>query len=222
MFLLRLPGVYSPQADTALLMRAAGHPSIPRGGRVLDMCTGTGALAIDAVRKGADSVTAIDLSWRALLSAWANSRLHRVSVDLRHADSTRYEDGCGYDLVLANPPYVPGPHNGSARGAARAWDAGPAGRDVLDPLCRMLPRLMNPNATGLIVHSALCDPGLTVGRLRAGGLKASVVSQAYVAFGPVLTARAGALEAAGLLNAGQRVERLVVIRADRPDDARIQ
>lgn len=217
MFLVRLPGVYGPQADTSLLMSVAADPSIPRGGRVLDMCTGTGALAIDAARQGAHSVTAIDMSWRALFSAWVNIRLHQVPVRVRRADSTCFEDRHGYDLVLANPPYVPGPHSRCARGAARAWDAGPTGRDVLDPLCDILPRLMNPKATGLIVHSALCDPDVTIDRLRAGGLKAAVVSQAVVDFGPVLHARADRLAAAGLLSTGQHRERLVVVRADRPE-----
>ncbi|WP_227981326.1 methyltransferase [Nocardia spumae] len=217
MFLLRLPGVYGPQHDTALLMRAAEDPSIPRCGRVLDMCTGTGAVAIHAARNGAQSVTAVDISWRALTSAWLNSRLRGVSVALRHADSTLLADDGGYDLVLANPPYVPGPHSASAHGAARAWDAGPKGRDILDPLCRVLPRLLKPNATGLIVHSALCDPDTTIDRLRAGGLKAAVVSRSVVEFGPVLNSRAKDLEAMGLLAPGQRREQLVVVRADRPD-----
>ncbi|NKY51489.1 methyltransferase [Nocardia vermiculata] len=217
MYLLRLPGVYRPQADTELLLRAAADPSIPRGGRVLDMCTGTGALAIHAACGGAGSVTAVDISWRALVSTWLNCRFHGVRVELRHEDSTRLEHDGGYDLILANPPYVPGPNSASARGRARAWDAGPLGRDILDPLCRILPRLLNPNATGLIVHSALCDPDLTIGRLRAGGLKAAVVAQTSVEFGPVLRSRAGALETAGLLGSGQHREQLVVVRADRPD-----
>lgn len=216
MHLFRLPGVYGPQADTELLLRAADDPSIPRGGRVLDLCTGTGALAIQAAHNGAETVTAVDVSWRALASAWLNSRLRGVRIELRHADSTRFDHRGGYDLVLANPPYVPGPCSESARGRARAWDAGPQGRDILDPLCGILPRLLNPNATGLIVHSALCDPDRTIDRLRAGGLKAAVVAQTSIEFGPVLRSRAGELETAGLVSSGQRREQLVVVRADRP------
>jgi release factor glutamine methyltransferase len=61
--LLRIPGVYAPQDDTWLLADAlAEHPPYART-RVLDICTGTGALALRAAELGAGSVTANGGEW---------------------------------------------------------------------------------------------------------------------------------------------------------------
>jgi release factor glutamine methyltransferase len=51
--------------------------------------------------------------------------------------------------------------------------------------------------------------------LRASGLSAEVVAAQEIPFGPVLTARARWLERTGRLRPGRRLERLVVIRADK-------
>jgi release factor glutamine methyltransferase len=67
---------------------------------------------------------------------------------------------------------------------------------------------------GLVVHSELCDPDVTLRQLRGGGLKASVVARRTVAFGPVMRQRAGWLARRGLIEDGQEHEELVVIRAD--------
>jgi precorrin-6B methylase 2 len=57
--LIRPPGVYRAQSDTALLTEVLRDRV--RGRRVLDVGAGTGALAIAAARAGAASVTAVGL-----------------------------------------------------------------------------------------------------------------------------------------------------------------
>jgi release factor glutamine methyltransferase len=100
-------------------------------------------------------------------------------------------------------------------GRRRAWNAGPDGRALLDPICRSLPRLLRPNGFALMVHSQLSDPDATLDQLRAGGLRADIVLRERIPFGPVLTSRAEFLTREGLIAPGQRHEDLVVIRADR-------
>src|SRR5690606_18637493 len=78
MLLLRPPGVYRPQDDTDLLVEALSGLTLRSGDRVLDVGTGTGALAVAAVRSGATDVTAVDVSLRALAATWLNARLHRA------------------------------------------------------------------------------------------------------------------------------------------------
>ncbi|MFD4251052.1 HemK2/MTQ2 family protein methyltransferase [Amycolatopsis thermoflava] len=217
MKLLRLPGVYRPQADTWLLTRAMREARLPAGARVLEVCTGTGALAIAAVRNGAASVTAVDRYLPAVLSARFNTRVRRLPVEVRHGDLAQAIDGAPFDVVLANPPYVPCESDADPDGAALAWDAGTDGRKHLDCLCDRAYDLLTPGGTMLVVHSSLCGIRQTVEMLRDNGLKTSVVARAIEPFGPVLRGRADFLERAGLIAPGQRHEELVVIRADRTE-----
>ncbi|WP_280232890.1 HemK2/MTQ2 family protein methyltransferase [Nocardia cyriacigeorgica] len=215
MRLIRAPGVYRPQADSWLLARAMTEAGLVPGGRVLDICTGTGAVAIEAARAGAATVTAVDISLTALTSAWMNMRLRRLAVELVHGDFRTVIRDRRFDVVLANPPYVPVADGVRTRGGARAWDAGGRGRAVLDPLCARLPSLLDHNGVALLVQSAISGPHLTLSRLRASGLKAAVVARTRIPFGPVMRSRARWLTAEGFIEPGQRHEELVVIRADR-------
>lgn len=210
----RAPGVYRPQADTWMLARALREiPALP-GGRVLELCAGTGVVTLAAARAGAASVTAVDVSRRALLSTWLNCRLRGVAVELLHGDFGTAARLPRFDVVLANPPYVPAVRD-TGRGPALAWDAGPTGRSVLDRLCATLPDLLTEDGVGLIVHSAISDPDRSLTQLRDGGAEARVVAIDSVPFGPVLRARARRLAARGLIEPGQHDEQLVVIRVER-------
>ncbi|MEV0334442.1 HemK2/MTQ2 family protein methyltransferase [Nocardia sp. NPDC050717] len=210
----RIPGVYRPQADTWLLAETLRQAPLPRGGSVLDVCAGTGILGCTAAGLLGAQLTAVDISRRALASAWLNCRARGVPVRLVHGGFESARALPRFDVVVANPPYVPAPGTPS-RGRARAWDAGPDGRSVLDRLCATLPDLLTERGVALIVHSALSDAERTVTQLRAGLAGASVVARARVAFGPVLRSRSVWLAERGLIETSQRTEELVVIRAER-------
>ncbi|KAF0846904.1 HemK2/MTQ2 family protein methyltransferase [Nocardia caishijiensis] len=214
MMILRAPGVYRPQADTWMLAEALRAVPRLRGGRVLELCAGTGAVTVAAAKAGAASVTAVDLSRRALASTWLNCRLRGVAVQLLHGDFSAAARLPRFDVVLANPPYVPA-ERAVGRGRALAWDAGPTGRSVLDRLCATLPDLLTDNGVGLIVHSAISDPDRSLDQLRSGGAEAQVVAVDTVPFGPVLRSRARRLAARGLIAKDQHNEKLVVIRVER-------
>lgn len=205
--------MYRPQEDTWLIAEALAGAGMPRGGRVLDICTGTGALAVAAGQAGAGEVTAVDLSRRAVAAAWVNARLRGLPLRVRRGDFGDLVGTGEFDVITANPPYVPSPDL-PERGPARAWDAGPRGRSVLDRLCAVMPLLLAPKGMGLIVHSTLCDSDVTLRQLRGGGLKASVVARRTVPFGPVMRQRARWLARRALIEDGQAHEELVVIRAD--------
>jgi release factor glutamine methyltransferase len=180
---------------------------------VLDVCTGSGAVALAAARLGASDVTAIDISRRAVASTWLNTRCRRLAVRVLRGDLLGPVAGERFDLVLANPPYVPAASDDlPSRGAARCWDAGTDGRAVLDRLCTAVPTVLAPGGVLLMVFSALCGVDLTVSRLEEAGLEASVVARRVEPFGPVMTARADMLEARGLVAPGQRYEELAVVR----------
>ncbi|MEU6913246.1 HemK2/MTQ2 family protein methyltransferase [Streptomyces olindensis] len=213
---LVLPGVYAPQEDTELLAGALSDEPLPPGAEVLDVGTGTGALALEAARRGF-RVTAVDVSWSAVWAARLNARLAGLPVRIRHGNLFEPVRGESYDLVLANPPYVPAPGGRHApRGAARAWDAGGDGRLVVDRICQEAPGLLRPGGVLLVVQSALSAPDLTVGQLRAAGLKAAVTRRHRIAFGPVLRGRERWLRERGLLSEAEDKEELVVVRAELP------
>ncbi|HET9254539.1 MAG TPA: HemK2/MTQ2 family protein methyltransferase [Pseudonocardiaceae bacterium] len=218
MWLLKPPGVYRPQADTWLLAQALRDAAIPLGARVLDLCTGTGALAVVAARAGAGHVMAVDISLRAAWTARFNTMVRGLPVQVQCGDALRCLAGRRFDVVLANPPYVPCEEKDlNGRGAARAWDAAWNGRALLDPLCAHAPAMLSRGGMLLIVHSEICGIMATLNRLRGGGLKAAVVARKVVAFGPIMRQRISLLERQGLIRTGQRHEELVVIRADRHD-----
>ncbi|SEF62328.1 release factor glutamine methyltransferase [Thermomonospora echinospora] len=217
--MLRLPGVYRPQGDTDLLTKALREAAVRPGSRVLDMCTGTGAVAVAAALGGAREVTAVDVSARAVLAARCNARLRGLPIRVLRGDLAAPVAGEEFDVITANPPYVPR-HSGepAQHSRARAWDAGPHGRIWLDRLCETAPSLLAPGGMLLIVHSGLCGVRATLDALRGQGLKAAVIARRHEPFGPVMNGRAAELEAAGLIRPGQRYEELVVIRADRIEE----
>ncbi|MDQ0956748.1 release factor glutamine methyltransferase [Streptomyces sp. B4I13] len=209
------PGVYTPQWDTRLLRRALSREDIGSATEVLDLGTGSGALAVQAARLGA-RVTAVDISRLAVLTARFNALLAGQRVRCRRGDLTAAVPGRSYDLVVSNPPYVPSPATALPhRGVARAWDAGRDGRVFIDRICAEAPAVLNPGGALLLVHSSLCDTRATLRRLADVGLRAAVTDRATVPHGPVLRSRHRWLVQQGLLEDGESREELVVVRAER-------
>ena len=209
---IALPGVYAPQDDTALFAQALRNEPAPPNAEALDIGTGTGALALVAAQRGY-RVTAVDVSWRAVLTAKANAWLARLPVHVLRGNLLARLTGRRFDLILSNPPYVPTPPGLPRRGAARAWNAGSDGRLLLDRICQEAPPLLRPGGVLLLVHSAVSGEETTLRQLREAGLEAEVTDRRWVALGPVLRSRHPWLHLQGLMEADQNKEELVIIRA---------
>jgi release factor glutamine methyltransferase len=214
--------VYRPQWDSHLLVQSMRRTALIPGRRVLDLCTGSGFVAIAAAQLGAASVIAYDLCPKAVQCTRGNLVGTGADVDVRQGSWTAALGCEPFEVVVCNPPYVPTPDAGEAEatppgaGPSWAWDAGPDGRLVLDPLCDSAADLLCDGGSLLLVQSAFAGIQSSLDSLRSTGLYANVVASQWVPFGPVLSSRARWLEDVGRLRRGCRDERLVVIRADKP------
>lgn len=98
------PDVLIPRQDTELLVETV-LPYV-KGKKVLDVCTGSGCIAISLALLGQTSATdAVDISEKALKVAKINAgRLH-APVDFYQGDLLEDIKGT-YDVIVSNPPYI--------------------------------------------------------------------------------------------------------------------
>jgi release factor glutamine methyltransferase len=211
------PGVFRPRSDTWMLAGLIHRDDRIPGGDALDLCTGSGALAIAAAQAGAASITAVDVSRRAVATARVNGMLNRARVRAVRGDLFAPLRDRRYDAIVSNPPYLPADGDDlPAAGPERAWDAGLDGRAVLDRIAAGAAAHLKPGGVLLLVQSSLCGVDRTLQALAAGGLRAEVAERRRGPLGPLLAARAAELERRGLLALGERDEDLVAIRATLP------
>ncbi|MDX2145285.1 MAG: 50S ribosomal protein L3 N(5)-glutamine methyltransferase [Rhodospirillaceae bacterium] len=129
--------------------------------RVLDLCTGSGCLAILAAKVFRNAqVDAVDLSKDALAVAKQNVAAHNLGrrVTLHHGDLFAPLKGRRYDLILTNPPYVDAPAMKKLPPEYRAEPtlALAGGRDGLD----LVRRILLEAERHLTPHGALiCEVG---------------------------------------------------------------
>lgn len=124
---------------------------------VLDLCTGSGCLAILAAMIFPQAkIDAIDLSYDALEIARRNIDEHRLqkNITLHHGDLFAPVAGKNYDLILANPPYVDAavmtglpPEYGYE--PAMALAGGADGMDIVRRILDEAPRHLTPQ--GILV-----------------------------------------------------------------------
>lgn len=113
------PAVLIPRPETELLVEYALElaKSLPEHPSILDMCCGSGAIAVSAAcgLPGA-GVTACDLSADALRVAEENAALNKVSerIEFLRTDMFRSASpeerglqGRRFGMILCNPPYIP-------------------------------------------------------------------------------------------------------------------
>jgi release factor glutamine methyltransferase len=100
------PAVLIPRPDTELLVELALVRLPPRG-RVLDMGTGSGAIAVAIAHHRPDaSVTALDVSQEALAVAARNALRNKAKVRFLHSDWYGAVESEQFDLIVSNPPYI--------------------------------------------------------------------------------------------------------------------
>ena len=99
------PAVLIPRQDTEHLVEEA--LACCEGKRVLDMCTGSGCIAISIAKLGKPaSVTGADISPEALAVAKDNAK--RLEAEVTWVQSDMFAGIAEeYDVIVSNPPYIP-------------------------------------------------------------------------------------------------------------------
>lgn len=149
------PLVLVPRPETELLVEAA-IALLPQEGTLLDLCTGSGCIAISAALARPDArVVATEISTEALAVARENAAALGAAVEFLEGDLYGpVAAGERFDLIVSNPPYVPaGEIEGLSREVRRepriALDGGKDGLDVIRRIVSCAPSRLRPD--GLLV-----------------------------------------------------------------------
>lgn len=153
------PGVFVPRPETEALLEWALTQPLADRPVIVDLCTGSGALALAlATRWPQGRIVAVDDSDAAL--AYARRNVAGTGVDLRRADVTApgllTELDGNVDLLVANPPYIPlgtelepevAHHDPS-----HALFGGADGMAVIGPIVTAAARLLRPGGRCAVEH----------------------------------------------------------------------
>lgn len=106
-----VPGVFVVRPETEMVVDAALTEIVNLTKPVVvDLCTGSGAIALSIATESQAQVTAVELSEVAFASASRNNASYGHQVRLVHGDALTALDELagGVDVVVTNPPYVRG------------------------------------------------------------------------------------------------------------------
>jgi release factor glutamine methyltransferase len=157
------PDVLIPRPETELVVesaiRAAGKMSGPL---ILDLCTGSGCIAISIAKHLVTSrIMATDRSGHALVVARENARNHGVADRIRFLEGDLFGpleelDIQGkVDIIVANPPYVPARDLAALQSEVRDFEpetaliAGPQGTEIHQRIISTAPRYLKQH--GLLI-----------------------------------------------------------------------
>ncbi len=99
--------VLIPRPETELLAEAV-IKSAEKGDKILDLCTGSGCIAIAVAKKCADlgvTVTASDISDAAIMLARENAEANKAEINFAVGDMFRNVHG-KFNIIVCNPPYI--------------------------------------------------------------------------------------------------------------------
>ena len=98
-------GVLIPRPDTETLIDAV-LPLINKDSAVLDLCSGSGAVAVTLKKLKGASVTALEKSPDAVKYLIKNARLNKTDIKIIEGDIFDFSPPQKYDLIVSNPPYI--------------------------------------------------------------------------------------------------------------------
>lgn len=184
------PGVFIPRPETESLLEWALAQALPDQPLIVDLCTGSGALAVALAheRPGA-RIFAVDDSVDALTYARRNSAgtaIELIEADVAAPGLLSEHDGA-VDLIVANPPYIPDGAQLDPEVAqhdpGHALFGGPDGMRVIGPIVDVAARLLRPGASIGVEHDDTTS-GATAALFDRAGVFTEVVARRDLAGRP--------------------------------------
>lgn len=151
------PDVLVPRPETEFLVDAALRRLPDAGASVLDLGTGTGAIALALMDQRQDiEITAVDCMESALSVARANAAALDMNIRWLRSDWFSALSGLRFDVIVSNPPYVASrdPHfeRGLAHEPRIALDGGEDGLDAYRIILRDAMQHLAPGGWLLLEH----------------------------------------------------------------------
>ena len=147
--------VLVPRPETETLVEWALSLALPPAARVIDLGTGSGAIALALKRaRGHWQISALDASQPALQVAQANGQALGLAIDWQLGDWLTHVQG-RFDLIVSNPPYIAegDPHLAALHHEpGSALSSGAQGLDALRTLIAQAPKHLNPGGWLLLEH----------------------------------------------------------------------
>lgn len=167
-----------PDTETVVEVARARRPDRAAPCRVLDLCTGSGALAVSLAKElPAATVVATELSEAAAAVARRNAERNGVAdrVDVRVGDLFAPVAGERFDLVVSNPPYIASAVIPTLSAEVRAepvvaLDGGPDGLAFYDRIAAEAAAHLEPGGA-LVLEHGFDQADAVAARLAAAGFE---------------------------------------------------
>lgn len=184
------PGVFIPRPETEALLEWACAQQLPDHPLIVDLCTGSGALALALAAQWPDArVLAVENSPAALEFARRNAAGTRVEIldaDVTAPGLLPELDGL-VDLLVSNPPYIPESAvlepEVAEHDPASALFGGPDGMSVIRPIVTLAARWLRDGAPCAVEHDDTTS-GLSVDAFVGDGHFAEVTARRDLAGRP--------------------------------------
>lgn len=170
--------VLIPRPETEILVDTA-LKYIDSGKTVLDLCTGSGAVAIAVQKKTGARVSATDVSDKAIELAKENAALNGAEIEFVTGDLFAPVENKKFDVILTNPPYIKSADIETLQTEVKDFEpklALDGGEDGLDFYERIFAEAQNYlNASGVIIAECGAGQAEEIKRIAAGKFSVSVV-----------------------------------------------